>query len=370
MFMALFLSTLYSRKPKPKPMLSSIPDELAGVQRTFNASIVSVQTKTLTTKQERPPSSSSSSCSCVYTDTPTPEPELEAKIKDTVYCERLLGDEDFNIYIRIKKPHKNKNKPQAEDSGARSAVKREIEDSSDEEIIISCDGRSKPACLINVKGNKKESKEDRQPAYKVGSVEKLEDLDDDKLPDMSKVEDKRDTLTTKEGRSGRRNYSRGGGKTEKDAKKRKRSDEDNAKEITGKKTSDNCGNQGNYKAGNKRKANDKQGGEEEGPISKRDEEAKNERRVEEKDKPKKSGHFGGKKSTTEVRALLYEPPQNSFGRIFRAMPQRRFSGGLRSSVLDSFTSSSVNLARSLFSLYRSVRDDSEDEALSQQPSSP
>ncbi|KAH8039344.1 hypothetical protein HPB51_005674 [Rhipicephalus microplus] len=308
--------------------------------------------------------------SCVYTDTPTPEPELETKVKDTVYCERLLGDEDFNIYIRVKKPHKNKNKPQAEDSGVRSAVKRELEDSSDEEIIISYDGGSKPAGLINVKGDKKESKKDKQPAYKAGSVEKLEDLDDNKLPDMLNVEDKRDTLTTKEGRSGRRNDSRGGGKTEKDAKKRNQSDEENAKEITGKKTSDNREKQGNYKAGNKRQANDKQGGGEEGPISKRDEEAKNEIRVDEKDEPKKSGRSSGKKSTTEVRALLYEPPQNSFGRIFRAMPQRRFSGGLQSSVLDSITSSSVNLARSLFSRYRSVRDDSEDEALSQQPSSP
>ncbi|KAH7955321.1 hypothetical protein HPB52_000281 [Rhipicephalus sanguineus] len=288
MFMALFMSTLYSRKTKPKLVIEQrftapvIPDTFAAAKRTYTASVVSVKTKDAN-KKEPPPSSSSSSCSTDYGD-----------------C--LLDDDNFDIYIRVKKPHRNEDKPEAVDPNVKSTAKRETEVNANDEVIISYDDGSKPVAKINVKGDRKEIiKDNKAHTDRPSSVEKQAGLDEDKRPDKTKVQDKKATLTTKERR----------GSLAGDAQEKKES--------------------------------------------------------------KAARNLGGssrQNSTTEVRALLYEPPQSPFGRTVRAMPQRRLSDGLGSSVLDSITSSSVHLARSLFSRYRTVRGDSEDEGSSLQPSSP
>ncbi|KAL1458872.1 hypothetical protein MTO96_027639, partial [Rhipicephalus appendiculatus] len=255
MFMALFMSTLYSRKPKPKPVIEQRPliaDTLVASKRTFNASIVrTVETKNAA-KKEPPPSSSSSSCSCVYTDTPTPEPE----IRDAGYRDRLLEDDNFDIYIRVK-PRRNED--EAEDSSVQRAGKRETEVSDDEEIIISYDGGSRTVAKANVKGDKKETKNDKAP----GTQEKKES----KASGDKGEEDKGDL---KKGSSGV-------GKKGKDAKAS--SQKKKGKAVAGKGRSDVLGKKGNDKetaAEKEQKGNDKRGDGKDAPKSKRDEKAKDE----------------------------------------------------------------------------------------------
>nr|XP_054923029.1 uncharacterized protein LOC126524360 [Dermacentor andersoni] len=437
MFMALFMSTLYSRKPRPKPPVTEpeerftppvIPDVFP--KRTDSTSMEFVATKPSRKKQqprEPPPSSRSSSCSCVYTDTPTPEPEPAARKKRFInYYDRSPDDDDFNIYIKIMKAHGHEEKPV---SKIKDQAKPEIEVSSSGEIIIWYDDGSKVDAKKSPKGGKDEDKqkEKEERKGKSGTNEKQIGMHEDDHLDKTKTTAKKEpsAIAVNKGRgwgerSPKKELSRKlssaahgekmpglGGKKAKETKgesspkreedawkssfdahgerggkerkggqlkKGKRSlslggHESKKSHLDGKKAKDNAA----AAPKDKEHTDVKERGEGEDSIQSKHKD-KGERKGNEEEKgegtKQKQGGSRRKKSTTDVRALLYEPPQSGVARALRAISQRALPRGLGSSVFNSITNSSVNLARSLFSRYQNVRGDSEEEGQSPEPFSP
>ncbi|XP_049519229.1 pre-mRNA-splicing factor CWC22 homolog [Dermacentor silvarum] len=209
MFMALFMSTLYSRKPKPKPKLPPsepverftppvILDAYPKPNYSTSTESVAVKPSKKTKKKKPPPSSSSSSCSCVYTDTPTPEPEPAAKKKKAInYYDRSPDDDDFNIYIKVKKAHGHEEKPE---SKVKDHGKREIEVSSSGEIFIRYDDGSKVETKKSPKGEKEKDKQgDKEERKgKSGINEKEAGMHEDKHLDTTKARDQKEPPAKKE----------------------------------------------------------------------------------------------------------------------------------------------------------------------------
>ncbi|KAH6934605.1 hypothetical protein HPB50_025691 [Hyalomma asiaticum] len=385
MFMALFMSTLYSRQPKPKLASEEerftppvIPDTFPATKRSYSSSMLSVAVKSAK-KKKKPPSSSSSSCSADYYD-------------------RVLDDENFNIYIRVKKPHKfeDDQEPMAKDRG-----KRQAQMDTDEEIIISYDDGSKRAPKISVLRDKKEGKVGKKDkAEKSGSREKITDEErkqkkgssgkkqqgqdehDGRGKRATGVDGKKMTDAEDGGSPGKeqgaqkpgpdiqdKKVGKEGKETKTKRKRRFSADVDEDKEDP---VGQKRGNEKVSPAQKEHTANAEHGGGEDAPKSKRSDRARNKGKSDDKDdEPKrKLGGAGRRKSTTDARALIYEPRESSVRRTLRAISQRTLPGGLGSSVLHSITNSSVNLARNLFSRYRTVQADSEDEDTNRRPSSP
>ncbi|XP_065306095.2 prominin-like protein [Dermacentor albipictus] len=437
MFMALFMSTLYSRKPRPKPPVTE-PEELFSPpvspdvfsKPTYSTSMESVATKPSKKKRKpkkAPPSSSSSSCSCVYTDTPTPEPGPAARKKRFIdYYDCSPDDDDFNIYIKIMKAHGHEEKPE---SKIKDQAKPEIEVSSSGDIFIRYDDGINVEAKKSPKGEREEDKqkEKEERKGKSGTNETQIGMHEDDHLDKTKAMTKKEAsaaagkrgngrgersqkkeLSRKlssaahgekmpglDGKKAKETKGESSPKMEEDArqssldthaergvkgrkggqlKKAKRSlslggHESKESHLDGKKGKDNAA----AAPKDKKHTDLKEWGEGEDSIqSKHKDKGEKKGNAEEKGEGTKQKQGGSrrKKSTTDVRALLYEPPQSGVARALRAISQRALPRDLGSSVLNSITNSSVNLARSLFSRYQNVRGDSEEEDQSPEPFSP